>query len=167
MKNVRKLVINFFVIIYISFVLLIFCITATDFLKYFLMLLGAAIFIPVYFLIIKNIRWNNKIKQGITDEDKEKIRKKMNKIKKTVNLLVYSFIIICFLYGLSNDGEFIVKNIYPFFKKSVSKNELFNWIIILSPLFYINAFYNIYNAIIQIIIEKYDLSDKTRDEIKI
>ena len=91
----------------------------------------------------------------------------MNRIKKIVNLFIYSFIIICFICGLSNDGEFIVKNIYPFFKKSVSKNELFNWIIILSPLFYINAFYSIYNAIIQIISEKYDLSDNTQSEEKI
>jgi len=166
MKNVRKLVSNFFVIIYISFVLLIISISTTDFFKYLLMLLGAAIVIPVYFLIIKNINWDNKIKQGIAEDDKEKIRKKMSRIKKCVNLFVYSFIIICFICGLSNDGEFVVKNIYPFFKKSVSKNELFNWIIILSPLLYINAFYSIYNAIIQIITEKYDLSDNIQSEEK-
>lgn len=159
MKNVRRLVSNLFVIIYISFVLLIIGIVTTDFFKYLLMFLGAAIVIPIYFLIIKNINWDNKIKQGITENDKEKIRKKMNMTKRIVNLFVYSFIIICFICGISNDGEFIVKKIYPFFKKRISKNELLNWIIILSPLFYINAFYNIYNAIIQIIIEKYDLFD--------
>lgn len=167
MKNVRRLVSNFLIIIYISFVLLIIGITTTDFFKYLLMLLGVAIVIPVYYLIIKNINWDNKIKQGIAEDNKEKIRKKMNRIKKIVKLFIYSFIIICFICGLSNDGEFIVKNIYPFFKKGVSKNELFNWIIILSPLFYINAFYSIYNAIIQIISEKYDLSDNTQSEEKI
>ena len=66
--------------------------------------------------------------------------------------------IIFIFIGLSNDGEFFMKNFLPFLKKRVSENEVFNWIIILSPLCFITSLYNIYFSIIQILIEKYDLN---------
>ncbi len=166
MKNVRKLLISFLVIIYISFVLFIIRITTTDYLKYLLMFIVSAIIIAIYFIFIKNIKWKNEIRKEITEDNKEKIRQKMYIINQILTFCVYTFLCICFLCALSNDGEFIVKYIYPFFRKMVSDNYIFNWIIILSPLFYINAFYNLYNEIIQIITEKYDLINKKEDNEK-
>ena len=87
----------------------------------------------------------------------------MNRVKKIVSFFVYAVMIICIFLGLSNDGEFHVKYIFPFFKKRFSNNEIFNWIIILSPLCYISSIYNFYISILQIIIEKYDLNDKSEE----
>lgn len=163
MKHVNQLVISLCVMVYISFILFIFSITVKDLLKYILMFLGATILIFVCFFIMKNIKWNNKINQEITEEKKEKIKKRMTKVKKIVSFCVYSFLILFLLLGISNDGEFIVKNIYTFFKKRVSDNEIFNWIIIASPLCCLIALQNIYDAIIKIITEKYGLSEDSKD----
>ena len=62
--------------------------------------------------IIKKIKWNSETRQIVTVEKKEKMRKKINIIKKIVEFFVYLFMIICLLLGVSNDGEFIVNYIY-------------------------------------------------------
>ena len=62
----------------------------------------------------------------------------VNRVKKIVSFFVYAVMIICIFLGLSNDGEFHVKYIFPFFKKRFSNNEIFNCIIILSTLCYIS-----------------------------
>lgn len=159
MKQIQHAVISLCVMIYISFLLFIFGINTTNSFKYLFMLMGALIISVSYFFVIKKVNWNI-IKKEITEEKKEILRNKMKRIKKIVSFFVYTFMIICIFLGLSNDGEFHVKYIFPFFKKRFSDNEIFNWIIILSPLCYIASIYNFYISILQIIIEKYDLNDK-------
>ena len=165
MKHVKRLLISFMLMFYVSFLLVLFGITLPDSLKYLFMMMCTVLFIFLYFFIIKKIKWNSETRQIVTVEKKEKMRKKINIIKKIVEFFVYLFMIICLLLGVSNDGEFIVNNIYPFFQKMVTNNEIFNWIIIISPLCYIVTLYNIYDTIIKIITEKYGLSNKTEDDV--
>ena len=157
MKHVQRALISLCVIIYISFLLFLFGINVTDYIKYLFMLIGATIVCVIYFLIIKKINWNALIKKKFIAE-KNKLENIIKRVKKIFSFLVYSFMIIFILIGLSNDGEFFMKNFLPFLKKRVSENEVFNWIIILSPLCFITSLYNIYFSIIQILIEKYDLN---------
>lgn len=157
MKHVQRALISLCVIIYISFLLFLFGINVTDYIKYLFMLIGATIVCVIYFLIIKKINWNALIKKKFIAE-KNKLENRINRVKKIFSFLVYSFMIIFIFIGLSNDGEFFMKNFLPFLKKRVSENEVFNWIIILSPLCFITLLYNIYFSIIQILIEKYDLN---------
>ena len=157
MKHVQRALISLCVIIYISFLLFLFGINVTDYIKYLFMLIGATIVCVIYFLIIKKINWNALIKKKFIAE-KNKLENRINRVKKIFSFLVYSFMIIFIFLGLSNDGEFFMKNFLPFLKKRVSENEVFNWIIILSPLCFITSLYNIYFSIIQILIEKYDLN---------
>ncbi|MGN0750196.1 MAG: hypothetical protein ACI4LS_06885 [Treponema sp.] len=138
MKHVQRALISLCVIIYISFLLFLFGINVTDYIKYLFMLIGATIVCVIYFLIIKKINWNALIKKKFIAE-KNKLENRINRVKKIFSFLVYSFMIIFIFIGLSNDGEFFMKNFLPFLKKRVSENEVFNWIIILSPLCFITS----------------------------
>ena len=122
MKHVQRALISLCVIIYISFLLFLFGINVTDYIKYLFMLIGATIVCVIYFLIIKKINWNALIKKKFIAE-KNKLENRINRVKKIFSFLVYSFMIIFIFIGLSNDGEFFMKNFLPFLKKRVSENE--------------------------------------------
>lgn len=164
MKQVRRFIIGLCVMFYISLLLFILGITASDSIKYLLIFLGLIFFIVIYFLVLKKIKLNKEGKQKITAEQRKDILRKINKLKKIVSFFTFLFMIICILLGLSNDGEFVIKYLYPFFKKRVSSNEVFNWILRISPLCFITAIYNTYEAIIQISIEKFGLTSVNSEE---
>lgn len=159
----KRVIISLFTMAYISFLLFVFGIKTTNFIKWLLIAIGAVSVIVAYVLVIKKFTHYNKPKEEISEERKKVIMGKINRIKKIISFLFYSCMVILIILGLSNDGEFIVKNFYPFFQKRVSDNDIFNWIIILSPLCYIASIYNIYYGILKMVTDKYDLSEKTKE----
>ena len=98
MKHVQRALISLCVIIYISFLLFLFGINVTDYIKYLFMLIGATIVCVIYFLIIKKINWNALIKKKFIAE-KNKLENRINRVKKIFSFLVYSFMIIFIFIG--------------------------------------------------------------------
>lgn len=157
MKHEKHVMISFCLIVYFSVLLFILGINMSDFFKWLLIFIDTVIVLLIYYSVIKKIRGCNSSQQNISEERKIKIKNKLNKIKKIISFLTYSFMIIFLFAGLVNNGDFYVKHIYPFFQNRFSNNKIFNWIIIVSPLCLIIAIYNLYHEIIKIIDEKYNL----------
>lgn len=157
MKHEKHVITSFCFIVYFSVLLFILGINMSDFFKWLLIFIDTVLALLIYYFLNKKIRGCNSSQQNISEERKIKIKNKLNKIKKKISFLTYSFMIIFLFAGLVNNGDFYVKHIYPFFQNRFSNNKIFNWIIIVSPLCLIIAIYNLYHEIIKIIDEKYNL----------